>query len=91
MSLNIKNERTVALIAELAALTGASKTSAIEDAVRCRLADLAAGGEVGARDPERREIADRLLRDIRRSIAETGGTWRDYEAAELYDEFGAPR
>jgi len=37
MSLNIKNERTVALVRELAAPTGESQTSAVEEAVRERL------------------------------------------------------
>jgi antitoxin VapB len=45
MSLNIKNERTHELVRELAELTGMSQTSAVEDAVRRRLAELA-GREV---------------------------------------------
>jgi len=39
MSLNIKNERTHALVRELATLTGMSQTEAVEDAVGRRLAE----------------------------------------------------
>ena len=44
MSLNIKNERTHALVRELAELTGLSQTSAVEDAVRDELARVAEQG-----------------------------------------------
>ena len=40
MSLNIKNEETHRLVRRLAELTGQSQTSAVEDAVRRRLAEL---------------------------------------------------
>ena len=43
MSLNIKNEQTVALVRELARRTGLSQTSAVEEAVRTKLAELAGG------------------------------------------------
>ncbi|WP_298943211.1 type II toxin-antitoxin system VapB family antitoxin [uncultured Microbacterium sp.] len=91
MGLNIKNERTVALVTELAALTGASTTSAIEDAVRRRVDELAGDGELTASVAARRRTADRLLEGIRASIAGTPGTWREYERTELYDERGVPR
>jgi len=40
VSLNIKNEETHRLVRQLAELTGQSQTSAVEDAVRRRLAEL---------------------------------------------------
>ena len=40
MSLNIKNEETHRLVRRLAELTGQSQTSAVEEAVRRRLAEL---------------------------------------------------
>jgi antitoxin VapB len=42
VSLNIKNEETHRLVRELAELTGQSQTSAVEDAVRRRIAELTA-------------------------------------------------
>lgn len=90
MSLNIKNERTVALVDELAELTGATKTSAIEQAVRIRLEQLAAEG-VRTREADRRRRANALVHDIRRSIEGVEGSWREYEARKVYDEWGVPR
>ena len=55
MSLNIKNARTVALVRELAERTGASQTSAIEQAVQRQLEEL------DARDGHR-DRAGRLAR-----------------------------
>ncbi len=40
MSLNIRSERAVALVRELAARTGTSQTAAVEDTVARRLAEL---------------------------------------------------
>lgn len=40
MSLNIKSQRTVALVRELAARTGTNQTAAVEDAVARRLSEL---------------------------------------------------
>jgi antitoxin VapB len=37
MSLNIKNERTHALVRELATMSGMSQTEAVEDAVKRRI------------------------------------------------------
>ncbi|MFT4135628.1 type II toxin-antitoxin system VapB family antitoxin [Microbacterium sp.] len=90
MGLNIKNERTVALVDELAALTGVNKTSAIEQAVRARLDQLAADG-VRTREVDRRRRAADLVRDIRHDIEGVEGSWRDFERHELYDERGVPR
>ena len=88
MSLNIKNEETHRLIRQLAELTGQSQTSAVEDAVRRRLAELTRETEAGRRY--------RLLEEIIRRAQEAAATdpaWlaTDWDA-ELYDEAtGLPR
>lgn len=57
MSLNIKSQRTVALVRELAARTGTNQTAAVEDAVARRLSELdredRARAEAGAPPPNR--------------------------------------
>jgi antitoxin VapB len=85
MSLNIKNEETHRLVRELAALTGQSQTSAVEDAVRRRLAELHFGSESEDRFRQIMEIAERA------SAAMDPG-WRHINwDDELYDENGLPR
>ena len=85
MSLNIKNEETCRLAAELAELTGETKTGAITVALRERL-----GREKRERDKEA------LLRDIR-AIAERcaslmGPGPSAVEIGDfLYDEHGLPK
>ena len=85
MSLNIKNEETCRLAAELAGLTGETKTGAITAALRERLER-----EKRARDK------DALLRDIR-AIAERcakhlgPGPSAIEHGDFLYDERGLPR
>lgn len=98
MGLNIKNEHTHALVRELAALTGRSQTSAVEDAVSRRLAELreAAGGRT-RRPPSRftdAEIARRTA-DIEHILdalePETTPTQRAALARadeDLYDDQG---
>lgn len=89
MSLNIKNERTVALVRELAALSGESQTSAVETAVYERLQALKNG-----HDPEREARnakAHAILAELRASLTD-----EDHQAvikaqAELYDDAGLPR
>ena len=86
VSLNIKNAETHRLVRELAELTGQSQTSAVEDAVRRRIAELQA-----ERDAERsyRNILA-IARDARASMSPEFLGW-DYDA-ELYDdETGLPR
>ena len=85
MSLNIKNEETCRLAAELAELTGETKTSAITVALRERL------------EREKRERdKDALLQDIR-AIAERcaelmGPGPSSVEIGDfLYDERGLPK
>ncbi len=87
MSLNIKNERTHALVRRLAELTGQSQTSAVEDAVARRLAELERSAPT---DASRAEVA-RIVVEFQSDL-----TPRDRERirrsdAELYDEHGLPR
>ena len=85
MSLNIKNEETCRLAAELAELTGETKTGAITAALRERLAR-----EKRERDKET------FLRDIR-AIAEScaqhlqPGPSAVEHGDFLYDERGLPK
>ena len=87
MSLNIKNETTHALVRQLAALTGQSQTSAVEDAVRRRIAEVEQ-----SRTDEEQERRRRIRAVIRRAqqLPNTGRT-TDEIMDELYDETGLPR
>ena len=87
MSLNIKNETTHELVRRLATLTGQSQTSAVEDAVRRRLAELEE-----QRSGEEEERRRRIRAVIRRAqqIPSTGRTTEEI-MDELYDETGMPR
>lgn len=87
MSLNIKNEETHRLVRELATLTGQSQTSAVEDAVRRRLAELHSDG-----DPERRRRALNQTVEEMQKIAASDPEWLATNwDDELYDENGLPR
>lgn len=96
MSLNIKNERTHALVRELAELTGMSQTSAVEDAVRRRLDALKADAHGSAHASEA-EIQRRIAAMKRISaafVAETTPEQREAmrnHADWLYDEHGLPK
>jgi len=87
MSLNIKNETTHELVRQLAALTGQSQTSAVEDAVRRRLAELEQ--QRSDAELERR----RRIREVIRRAQQIPATGRTTEEImdELYDETGMPR
>ena len=87
MSLNIKNETTHELVRRLAALTGQSQTSAVEDAVRRRLAELEGGREA---EIERRRAAIAAVIARARLVPRTGRSTEDI-MDELYDETGMPR
>jgi antitoxin VapB len=86
MSLNIKNERTHALVRELATLSGMSQTEAVEDAVKRRLEQLSGPSEAESRARVdhvlalAKEISNRLRPE---SFDDVNG-W-------LYDENGLPR
>ena len=86
MSLNIKNEQTVALVRELARRTGLSQTSAVEEAVRAKLAELAGDETPGIR---RAKVND-LLSELDRSITSRQRKRIRAEQTQLYDENGLP-
>ncbi len=89
MSLNIKSERAVALVRELAARTGSSQTSAVEDAVARRLAELDSAATVQA--SRRRAEADEILRILDGLLTSADIKAIRRNDAELYDESGLPR
>ena len=83
MSLNIKNERTHALVRELATLRGVNQTDAVTEAVEHRIAELRADTRVDRK-------AERILQLAReiRELAPEG--FMDHN--DLYDdETGLPR
>ncbi len=86
MSLNIKNEQTVALVRELARRTGLSQTSAVEEAVRAKLAELTGDESPGIR---RTKVND-LLSELDRSITSRQRKRIRAEETQLYDENGLP-
>ena len=86
MSLNIKNEQTVELVRELARRTGLSQTSAVDEAVRAKLADIDA--EQG-RDARRVKV-NAILSDLDRSVTRQQRHQIRREQDELYDENGLP-
>ncbi|MGB4777541.1 type II toxin-antitoxin system VapB family antitoxin [Microbacterium sp.] len=102
MSLNIKNERTHALVRELAALTGMSQTSAVEDAVRRRLDELQrTSTPTGRRRPPAKfppeEVERRIAaakRIAQEFVAETTPEQREAMRNHgdwLYDDMGLPK
>ena len=84
MSLNIKNERTHALVRELATLTGVSQTEAVEQAVRARLAELNEEADV----QQRYERLMAISRETSQLVREHGWT---LSTDDLYDEQGLPK
>ena len=86
MSLNIKNEQTVALVRELARRTGLSQTSAVEEAVRAKLAELERSR---SRDARRTKV-NKLLTDLDQSITVRQKRRIRADEKELYDEHGLP-
>ena len=86
MSLNIKNEQTVALVRELARRTGLSQTSAVEEAVRAKLAELEGSR---SRDARRAKV-NKLLSDLDQSITARHKQRIRAEEKELYDDHGLP-
>ena len=94
MSLNIKNERTHALVRQLAELTGMSQTSAVEDAVRRRLEELQAADDSRASEAEIERRIAAAKRISAAFVAETTPEQREAlrnHADWLYDEWGLPR
>jgi len=88
MSLNIKNERTHALVRQLAQMTGQSQTSAVEDAVRRRIEELSrSDDEVEARIKRIEQIAAEFSADLTDEDRAALLSADDY----LYDELGLPK
>jgi antitoxin VapB len=86
MSLNIKNERTHALVRELAVVSGMSQTEAVEDAVRRRLAQLSTESEEAPTGRLDRVMA--LAAEISNELGpESFGDVTEW----LYDENGLPQ
>lgn len=89
MSLNIKSQRAVALVRELAARTGTNQTAAIEDAVARRLSEL--DREESANADSRRAAAEETLRELDKLLTEKDKRAIRRNAADLYDDNGLPR
>lgn len=89
MSLNIKSQRTVALVRELAARTGTNQTAAVEDAVACRLSEL--DREDRARAEARRAAAEQTLRDLDKLLSDDDKRLIRRHEVDLYDDSGLPR
>ncbi len=94
MSLNIKNEGTHALVRELAALTGMSQTSAVEDAVRRRLDELRERGTVArfskSEFAHRRAEIERIIDSLHAETTAEQRAAMTRADEELYDELGLP-
>ncbi len=86
MSLNIKNERTVAMVRELAARTGASQTSAIEAAVQAQLKDL--DRQQSVMREKRNARARKVLADLHATVTDKDRAAVREAATSLYDEAG---
>ncbi|MCV7197004.1 type II toxin-antitoxin system VapB family antitoxin [Mycobacterium angelicum] len=89
MSLNIKSERTVRLVRELAVRTGTNQTAAIEEAVARRLAELDREGSVGA--TARRTAAEKTLQELGRLLTDDDKRAIGQTESDLYDDDGLPR
>ncbi len=85
MSLNIKNEETCLLAAELARLTGETKTGAITRALRERLVRVQHARSAQSRLKEMRSIAKRCASLI------GPGPGSEEHGDLLYDERGLPK
>jgi antitoxin VapB len=83
MALNIRNHETEKLAADLAALTGETKTEAVRKALRNRL-------EQVKRRRSKRRLADRL-NEIAEHCASLPVLDRHSPENLLYDEQGLPR
>lgn len=83
MSLNIKNERTHALVRELAEATGLSQTSAVEQAVERWLEEI-------RRQQSRRDAHRALLDDYLAHLTDESRDAMQRAMDELYDENGLP-
>jgi antitoxin VapB len=89
VSLNIKSQRAVALVRELAARTGTNQTAAIEDAVARRLSEL--DREEAAHAESRRAAAEKTLRELDKLFTDDDKRAIGQNEADLYDDNGLPR
>lgn len=89
MSINIKSERTVASVLESAARTGAYQTTAIEDAVACRLSESDRAEAASAES--RRCAAEQNLRELDKHLTRDDERVIQRSEAHLYDDHGLPR
>jgi len=87
MSLNIKNEEVHAAVRELAQVLGMSQTSAVEVAVRAKLAEL----DVERQRAERERRIRQAVADLQEAFVDDGtDLWQVME--DLYDpKTGLPR
>jgi len=90
MSLNIKNERTHALVKELAQRTGRSQTSAVEEAVRRYLSDVGVDVDAEAR-ADRLRAARSVVAAYRADVSEEDMERIHHADHDLYDGAGLPR
>ncbi|MGC5583878.1 type II toxin-antitoxin system VapB family antitoxin [Ornithinimicrobium sp. W1665] len=90
MGLNIKNERTHALVKELARRTGRSQTSAVEEAVAARLATLGEDVADPARE-QRLDAARAVVAAFRADLTDEDVSLITSADHDLYDEKGLPR
>ena len=84
MALNIRNAETERLVAELALLSGRTKTEAVAEAIRDRLERL-------RRERRRRSLADELDEIGRRCAKLPVRDGRPADEILGYDEYGVPR
>jgi antitoxin VapB len=89
MSLNIKSQRTVALIRELATRTHTNQTAAVEDAVARRLSEL--DREESSRAESRRAAAEETLAELDKLLTDDDKRAIGRNETDLYDDNGLPR
>ena len=82
MSLNIKNERTHALVRELAEATGLSQTSAVEQAVQRWLDEI--------KQDDRRARGHAVLEEYWAHLTDESRAAMQRAMDEMYDESGLP-
>lgn len=90
MSLNIKNERTHAMVKELARRTGRSQTSAVEEAVARWLDEMGVDVDEPLR-AKKLDAARSIVAEFQADLSEQDIARMRSHETELYDELGAPR
>jgi antitoxin VapB len=90
MSLNIKDERTHALVRELALRTGATQTAAVREAVERRLAELEEGETESGAAERHRELLQ-VVRNFQADLTDPDRERMRRSDEWLYDDEGLPR